>query len=789
MKSANNSRFWPAFKSAFRIDVLLLNALAVLLIWYAGRTGIAALTSTDTQEMNTFLAIQPKDSLSTVYLVVLVQIIATALSMFVFTVNQRASSTYFSLPITRSELFFARYLAGLIMISVPHIVHLFYKLIINIIAFGVTSALVHGFAIFAACALNTILFIYSSTIFISLLVGTVREKLLYSTLIIYIANSLLGASAIVFSLFLHGNSMGETYVGNQLSDSLSNLIRKYLPPYGSTFIIERYCVISANNGLNFDAGSFAVPLWGDKYSAGWCTLIVWILLSAAICILALRAFKSYRAEYAGMQDIHPKLNSIATVLLSFALLFEGDGPGNYFRPKIVVGGLSIIWLFAMYAIVRLLMTKSIRKIFSLDGLRHYACIAALYLIIAVCGLTGGFGYSAYMPNINEIESAKITYTGSPDFIAGSGNYYPISTVPNARLLAMSESYICIRDFDDIVFKSASDIGAVLALHKKLIGADIGLFSKEKKTIDSIEDDWLRLWVNVEYRLKNGRTVDRLYNSVPAWLAEDMTKLDKTDAIAERIGETVSLAAEIAGQGRLPLFITDSLFENRYTLTTDEQLQMLSAIMRDINGSAKTEKYYPAHPARAIVSFPRLIKDGGIIGMPVYTIEQEPKRVGNIAKMTGIDENMASFAMGHIGYKGPEWYQQHTSTIRIYITDSFVDTIGFLRERGIYDAINDPVGNAGNILSIRASRYNVNPRSISQSLYFRSTVTDEKLLSAAAIGVPPDKYADILRLARTNYYIAGGGFLVWVEMKDMASETMSRTVTLFLPESDAPSYIQ
>jgi hypothetical protein len=60
------------------------------------------------------------------------------------------------------------------------------------------------------------------------------------------------------------------------------------------------------------------------------------------------------------------------------------------------------------------------------------------------------------------------------------------------------------------------------------------------------------------------------------------------------------------------------------------------------------------------------------------------------------------------------------------------------------------------------------------------------LNPNAKAVPEDKYAELLGLARTHYYMAEGGYYLYVDIED---EGRTRRVTLFVPEDDAPEYLE
>jgi ABC-2 type transport system permease protein len=600
-----------------------------------------------------------------------------------------------------------------------------------------------------------------------------REKIVFSWLAMYGAYFLLGAFSIAFSLFLNGNAMGETFVGKAVAESLPDMLRRHFPPYGARFIFKQY-------GLGSVSGTAA-----DIGVNIWLLLIIWLFLAAAVSVLALRAFDRYKAENAGMQGVYPKLINIVTVLLTFTLYGINDGPGNNTRSNLLVIVLSVVWLFMTFIIIRLILTKSVRKVFNKEGLVLLGYVIALYGVTALCGLTGGFGYSSRQPKLNDIESAEMTYAGAPDFIPGNGDYYPVYTeffqVPHSN----PSSYNPIREYSDLVFTSEKDIKIILSLHKELIDAGMG-FAKKEQIITDPEKDRVQLRLHVRYNLKNGKTVDRVYYSVPASLAADMLELDETDKIRERASEATALAFGMAERGDFPLYITDMFFGNEHKLAEEDQLRFLSALQKDIDGLQTDEKYFPGRPARAVVRFPRLVREGDAVGIPVYPIERDNKRAVSVAEQTGINESLSSFSAR---FAADYWYQRLTQTIQIHITDGYVNTLAFLREKGICGFIDDDMPDTTGILSIRALRCPVNPATISRSQYFRSNATYEEFKYGAAAVIPPDKWTDILKRAKTHYYTSGGGYYLWVEMFDLSSVESVRTVILFVPEADAPSYIK
>lgn len=762
---------WFTFKAAFELNVVLINAIAFIYIWVTGRQDVNQLLIIKSNEPNLLYFMEPfynQTNQFMLYLIIFAQAVVTALLMFVFTINKRASIAYFNLPISREQLFFARYMAGLILTFIPHILFFTYMFFVNAVTFGFSQVLFQGYAIMLATILTTLFFIYSVSTAICMCVGTICEKLMFSWVIMYGINSSLVSVTLILMLFLHGNAMGETYADRMLSDNIVKTCQRYIPPNGSLDIFGRYSKAVGH------IEDFRIPFWGDQFSAGWGTLLIWVILAVMISWLALVAFKHFKTEHAGVQGINQKMNNAAVFLFTFAM-FNRDGPGNDYRTKLHMIFMMFLWSLGVFILSRLILTKSVKKIFNAQGLKIYGSVWVVVLIIALCGLTGGFGYSRYQPAVSDISYSEITYTGAPDFIAGQGNYY--GNFLRGASTAQRETNICVRDYTDLSFNSENDLSIVLTLHKKMI--DAGSFpvtaDKSKQFVDDMNKDWLWLWVNVRYTLKNGKTADRLYKALPAKVARDLLQLDETDAVKKRVSDATALAVAKTDQGGLPLYVYDNLFTNGVEIKPDHIKTFLTALQKDIDDLPLDEKYFPDQPAGYVVSFPRLVEDGGVIGLPVYSIESDPLRALNIAVLTDVNEDV---------FFNANPFQQYTSTIQFYITSGYVNTLAFLREHGYSGSINT---DTSVIQSIYAKRYRIKPDYISQSLYFRSVMTTESIKYGESVAIPSDKYADILRLARSNYYVSNGGYQLWVDVAGFNGDTI-RT-TLFVPEADAPEFLR
>ena len=93
-----------------------------------------------------------------------------------------------------------------------------------------------------------------------------------------------------------------------------------------------------------------------------------------------------------------------------------------------------------------------------------------------------------------------------------------------------------------------------------------------------------------------------------------------------------------------------------------------------------------------------------------------------------------------------------------------------------------------IRDMYVERYQINPKFYSKSLYFRAYHSIYNPRGDEAFDIPVEEHENVLRYARTHYYMNEGGYLVRLRIIDKYNELNGLWITLFLPEADAPEYI-
>ena len=720
------------------------------------------------------------------YYTLFVQACVTALDIFGFTSRQGSTVAFFGLPISRKFLFCSRFLVGISLISIIHIAVFVFLLVIYALNIGMTTYLLQGFFFMLLTTLTILFFVYSTTVVICNLLGTIIERVILSAaFLIGIYRATIALTRLLIA-FLHGNAMGEIYVGQPITNNAINTIQNILPPNAAIPIISRY-------GLGFGLWTGQdIPMWINEYFPGWIVVIIWALLACGFCFLGLRLFQGYKTENAGVIGQSRFLQIASGVILSFtvnrdmATLTPGIGLAIVF--------ISISLLSAIFW--RLLLTRKFKKIFDKDGLLTYGIITGIYIFIIVIGSSGGFGYSAFLPQQQNIRAARISYHGASEFITGNGTYFGNSLRVNEHQAPMYQfgDHFILRQHNDLVFETQEDIQIVLDLHRQIIDAGVRRTPRNQRR-QHIEDpdivdpdsDFIRLWVRVRYYLHDGSIVERLYNDITVTVALNMLKLDNTDAIQSKIARATDLQQQVAAQGYLPIRITDSTFGNQRYVNDVNQLELLRALQEDINNLTLEEKYFPERAAVAIVHVPRLVEIDGVIGQPIYVFSgmfEMQHRITVVNQSGVVNENISIYQP----YSPFVPSERCMHVLQFFITDGYVNTIYFLESRGyLYNSTSYNRISYKNVVSMIAQRHLLMSPVSTIELYFRAVNLSHHLhndwvgVVIDPIPIPNELHGDLLEVARTNYYTAMGGYRLYVDFADYNNEI--RRVMLFIPEVD------
>jgi hypothetical protein len=621
-------------------------------------------------------------------------------------------------------------------------------------------------------------------------VGTVAEGIIFTLTLLLVSTLAVMLAQPFFSIFLHGNTWSETYASHAVSiNSVGAWIDQYwLPVSGMSSIINYFGQMN----------SFAhwERYWSEMGNDfGWL-FTVWAVIAIGVCVLAYRAFKRYKAEHSGVLGINRWLNFAVTFLYAFLILglminLTGE---MYWAVRILIG---LALALAVFVLCRFLLTLNIRRTLEINYYRVFLSIPCAALIIIIICVSGGFGYNSRQPDITDIQSANVTYTGAPDFIPGDGQ-----TFGNFFTAHPNDPYIFLRDYYNVRFESEADIKKIQSLHQSMIDAGNNL---------SAHPDWIKIQIHFRYGLKNGETVDRFYKYMPREMApEFLQTLEGTDYIRESAARATELAAEAIQLSEImdpqtdteepfaAITAADALMRGAMQFTGSDGLELLSALQKDINALPFAEKYYPPGAAKAVLAVPRYWYDPeGQLSPPVLGFGETFANFSDRVFFVQPDDGNTSYQMTvnsavqlmniEPSVNLPFLLGPSTNAQKFYITESYAHTLAFLREKGF-----DFTGGAADmsdITNVYAEKYSLNPQDETQALYFRAYKLMDPKNSVSVKEIPSERLAELMALARTHYYIFDGGYLLHIERNAEEGKGNKERVTLFIPEADAPDYIK
>ncbi len=335
---------------------------------------------------------------------------------FGFLHNKSSSDMYYSLPITRKDLYLSRLFATIIGASIPSVLSLLVSIaflsgINDNISFTITVFKLLEYVILcvvmvAAISIFTSMFmLFTGQTFDALVsffginIGLPVLALIISG---YLSSKLYGATSDIFGLVevLNFTPLGKA------ADFMINYIYK-LTVYNSS---ERVVDIG---------------------------VIVWLIIAVLALILCISFSKKRRSEKAGESYAHPLLPIILQVIISAIVAF---GMGELFS---LLTSFSIIYF--IFAIIGSLLAsvvlgavinrgfKRIKKDLIIGG-----CSAVLVVAFGLSILGGFFGFETRVPNLNSVKKVVFRVDAGFDELSGS------------------------------VYTEAKEIGAVIDFHSAII---------------------------------------------------------------------------------------------------------------------------------------------------------------------------------------------------------------------------------------------------------------------------------------------------------------------------------
>ncbi len=647
---------------------------------------------------------------------------------FRFMLDKKETTIFFSLGLTRLQLFRNRCIAGLLMLFAGIAIPLFISMGLNIKVLGVYNGLVRNtFYILAGLTITAFISYFVAAI-VSALAGTLAETIIYWCGIMAAPYAICYALNTLMKTLFWGNPWGVmTYseTGMVMPDLTTRFA--WMDPF--TFFYEQLQM----HAQFFRPLESAVP---PAIEPG--VLVGWSIVSVILLLLGILFVKRRKAEVAGIAGTNRCLSEwliAVTSFLVFALIFTFL---YQFSPK-----LAVILSIAGFAVMHLFWRKSLFS-YEMTGRKNVCSLAvgvAVSLFICVCFFTGGFQSIQKYLDQGEPVLAKISYVGAPSYLyetadgSSTGRGYYLTS--------------------QITFENRDEIDRIKDIQKSFI-------ADGRQAMASNEDDFGKTVVPYdvifEYVDADGKNHIWYYDRASLEQLERILALEDTSTVIsgqEHLftgnleSEQTVWAREAYQQGTV--YLTDMFCSQTYELelTAQQRQELLEAVGKDKMKESYTDKYFPAETAKAVLMFSRN------------------------------------------GEYDCEYFSYNLDNAFLYLTDQDQNTLDWLERNQLLGLLSDNVQIESITLQKFDPYIGINDMKYPFGMYFmsyRAETLDEFLIQkdfgTKYTITDEDKLAQLLPGLRNGYFMSEGGYLAAVK-----TVGMDGYIYLFLPAEDIPDFVK
>lgn len=317
-----------------------------------------------------------------------------AMAVFRYLFHERSAQAYHSMPLSRRELFFSNYLAGLTMLLVPVLLAFFGGVIVTVLS-GVTALeyLLAWILIFS----GECFFFYSMAILVCMFTGQLWVvpvfQLIFNVLFIgvrYLVTSLMGTI---------GYGLSQSYAGRQTSI--------FSPLF---FMINRIGLRYRENYDSWDMASYEFEIVGFRYLGIY--VVVALVMSVVAYILYLRRKIEMTGDVLSIWETRPLFRWGVAVCGAFLCGMCAFGLlSNVIRtPRVgfvvVLVAVALGALFCFFA-AQMLLEKKI-TVFQKKRIGECLVCCFLCIIFVISIKCNAFGLETKIPDADEIASASVS---------------------------------------------------------------------------------------------------------------------------------------------------------------------------------------------------------------------------------------------------------------------------------------------------------------------------------------------------------------------------------------------
>lgn len=615
-----------------------------------------------------------------------------AVCAFGFISKKKAVNVFFSLSVNRSTLYKNRILSSILMIVTAIGLPILADVAMNIFFLNDSLYIIEcAFWLFMQCFVCCF-FGFAITATAMTACTTLIESVLFSGALIAAPSVLVYFVDSVCSAFLNGYNRDDLFSYQSYAFSQSSLFHEtsivnpllMSKAYGAdrligdsifNFVCRRVKAAALADDSFALEYSYSIENYGRvKLGIDYIIpIIVWLAVSVCLVVLAKRLFVKIKAENAGAHGTNAFASGFFASVFAigmFSLWIDSvyylDSSFDSIMNIIVGVALGIAIMIAVYLTVIVVCKRTIK--IKLKNLTTPACLTVCAIVAAVVSLSGGLGYSTYVPEVDKIEKAII-----------SSSVTDCTFNEFTNILPVKDNY-------------AQDIFTAYSSYQAGIGVftdkeDLELLTQLNKKLTEQTDNMTGNVVCVYYQLKSGRIVSRRYNVTDYDAAysilslrdskagrEELTSLftggENDTPIADKLdGTLVSVsnmfyAAEnevdagyVIRGGRVYAIGADGIVNGNTIKNTPELRQ---ALLTDMLAQTYEQRYKPTE--RAI---------GGVYFSSYDLTRDGVNFDSDLTAELGINAANSSCEAGY------------------YIYPSMTNTVNYLKSTGEYDLLRSP----------------------------------------------------------------------------------------------------
>ncbi|MEG0754034.1 MAG: hypothetical protein RR461_09390, partial [Angelakisella sp.] len=463
--------------------------------------------------------------------------------------QKRAVDLYHSLPVTRTQLMSANVLTGFLTVMVPFLVNYilnFCVLLYRNNLLGSEAQPISGMLVFWDIFgwLVSVFAILSVVMLVSTQVGSIFENFVFSCEILAAPMIIISINELLCEVFLIGYSSSMNYKTILSSSPIGVMIGFYTEnmeknPGDSPFFI------------------FAI--------------LVWLLLGIAIFFGALALYRRRKSEIAECPGCKGMLGALLTAV---AVYIGGIGIGSLLHATIDGGNENtfLACTFIGAVLVFVLVEAVLNRGFS--GIRKtlpFGAVCCIFVLAATFAITsGGFGYETRTPAIDKVDTVSFDYRGWCEYVTeldastkvNYGEKYG-EPVPRYSYSSLSQ----------VVLKAPESIELVKQIHLSMV----------EDARNNKDNGYYRSRV-VQYKLQNGKTMLRRYNSYGEETIKLMQQLGELPEFQQQTNPLLRVKPEwVKGMS-----LNDSLgFEQNVITQNSEIKAILDALRKDAEANGTT----------------------------------------------------------------------------------------------------------------------------------------------------------------------------------------------------------